>query len=95
MVQVQCSSVTRAPCITRWERTFRLTDPSPELCPPGDFVREITLPSRIPDSADVKAFFTDAGAGVEILVPKQDTSFHEREVQLFVPLPDAAPGQHP
>ncbi|CAI7777351.1 unnamed protein product [Closterium sp. NIES-54] len=87
IVKVQCASSMRQPSLIRWDRAFHLTDPHPEHCPPGEFVREIVLPSRIPDSADVKAFFSDSGGGVEILVPKlvPVSQYHEREVRVFLP----------
>ncbi|CAI5482120.1 unnamed protein product [Closterium sp. Yama58-4] len=87
IVKVQCASSMRQPTLIRWNRAFHLTDAHPEHCPPGEFVREIVLPSRIPDSADVKAFFSDSGGGVEILVPKlvPVSQYHEREVRVFLP----------
>ena len=71
--------------LKRWDRTFHLTDRQSEHCPPGEFYREIFLPTRIPQDADVKAFFTDACGGVEILVPKEQIQ-EEREVRVFLPL---------
>ncbi|KAG0460836.1 hypothetical protein HPP92_020773 [Vanilla planifolia] len=42
IVKISCVSTARMPYIKRHDRTFKLTDPSPEHCPPGEFVREIS-----------------------------------------------------
>lgn len=85
IVKIHCVSTARAPVLTRGERTFRLTDPNPEHCPPGDFVREIVLATRIPDNADLKAYYVEACAGLEIIVPKHNVFSEEREVRVFLP----------
>eukprot|EP00249_Psilotum_nudum_P018470 c26821_g1_i3 orf=175-1659(+) len=85
VVKIHCTSNARTPYIKRGDRTFKLTDPSPEHCPPGDFVREIALPTRIPENAELKAFCVEAGTGLEIMVPKHLAYSEEREVHVFLP----------
>lgn len=79
---VKISSVSTAcmPIIQRNERMFKLTDPSPEHCPPGEFKREIPLPTRIPDDAKLEAYFDKSGTVLEILVPKHRVGPEEHEV---------------
>ncbi|OWM68812.1 uncharacterized protein LOC116210177 [Punica granatum] len=81
---VKISSVSTAcmPYIKRNGRTFEVTDPSPEHCPPGEFVREIPLPTRIPDDAKLEAYEDEAGNGLEIMVPKHRTGPEEHEVRV-------------
>lgn len=81
---VKISSVSTAcmPFIKRNGRNFELTDPSPEHCPPGEFVREIPLPTRIPDDAKLEAYEDEAGSGLEIIVPKHRMGPEEHEVQV-------------
>ncbi|GAB4824381.1 hypothetical protein Ancab_007268 [Ancistrocladus abbreviatus] len=57
VVRVTAVSTACMPFIQRNERTFKLTDPSPEHCPPGDFKKEIPLAARIPDDAKLEAYF--------------------------------------
>ncbi|GFZ18003.1 HSP20-like chaperones superfamily protein [Actinidia rufa] len=79
---VKISSVSTA-CmlyIQRNDRTFKLTDPSPEHCPPGEFKREIPLATRIPDDAKLEAYFDKSGTVLEILVPKHRVGPEEHEV---------------
>lgn len=84
IVKVQCISTARAPYIKRGDRTFKLTDPAPEHCPPGEFVREIALATRIPENADLEAYYVEAGAGLEIMVPKHHVLSEEHEVRVFL-----------
>ncbi|KAH7307130.1 hypothetical protein KP509_22G047300 [Ceratopteris richardii] len=85
VIKIHCTSTARTQYIKRGDRTFELTDPSPEHCPPGEFVREIALTTRIPENAELEAFYTEAGAGLEILIPKHDDVSEEREVRVFWP----------
>lgn len=85
VLKIHCTSIGRKPTVVRGERTFNLTDPNPEHCPPGDFVREIGLATRIPGNADLKAFYAEACAGLEIMVPKHNVFSEEREVRVFLP----------
>jgi hypothetical protein len=85
VVKIHCISTARTPCVTRGDRTFKLTDANPEHCPPGEFVREIGLATRIPENAELKAFYAEACAGLEIMVPKHRGFSEEREVRVFLP----------
>eukprot|EP00250_Pteridium_aquilinum_P015141 c22405_g1_i1 orf=3-1037(+) len=85
VVKVQCCSTARMPIVIRGERTFKLSDLNPEHCPQGEFVREIPLATRIPDNAELKAFYVEASAGLEIMVPKHTRFSEEREVRVFLP----------
>ncbi|KAJ7546367.1 hypothetical protein O6H91_08G037600 [Diphasiastrum complanatum] len=85
VVKIHCTSTACAPFVTRGDRTFKLTDPNPEHCPPGEFVREIELETRIPENAELKAFYVEASAGLEIMVPKHMMFSEEREVRVFLP----------
>lgn len=85
VVKVHCISTARTQYIKRGDRTFELTDASPEHCPPGEFIREIALATRIPENAELKAFYIEAGAGLEIMVPKHHDTYEEREVRVFLP----------
>ncbi|KAH8958490.1 hypothetical protein BDL97_06G027300 [Sphagnum fallax] len=85
VVKIHCTSTARTPCVIRGDRTFKLTDPNPEHCPPGEFVREIGLATRIPENAELKAFYAEACAGLEIMVPKHHVFSEEREVRVFLP----------
>ncbi|WOL08437.1 hypothetical protein Cni_G17190 [Canna indica] len=82
IVKIQCLSTARMPCLKRHDRTFRLTDPSPEHCPPGEFVREIPLPTRIPEDAKLEAYYDESGTVLEIMVPKHGAGPEEHEVQV-------------
>lgn len=84
IVKVHCISTARTPYIKRGDRTFKLTDPSPEHCPPGEFVREIALATRIPENAELQAYYVEAGAGLEIMVPKHHVLSEEHEVRVFL-----------
>lgn len=85
IVKVHCISTSRVPIVSRGERTFKLTDPNPEHCPQGEFIREIPLATRIPENAELKAFYVEASAGLEIMVPKHTHFSEEREVRVFLP----------
>eukprot|EP00250_Pteridium_aquilinum_P015162 c22421_g1_i1 orf=915-2282(+) len=85
IVKLHCISTARTQFIQRGDRTFELTDASPEHCPPGEFIREIALATRIPENAELQAFYVEAGAGLEILVPKHHDMYEEREVRVFLP----------
>lgn len=87
---VKISSVSTAcmPFIQRNDRTFKLTDPSPEHCPPGEFKREIPLATRIPDDAKLEAYFDKSGTMLEILVPKHRVGPEEHEVTVCLRPPN-------
>ncbi|CDP09036.1 unnamed protein product [Coffea canephora] len=87
---VKISSISTAcmPFIQRNDRTFKLTDPSPEHCPPGEFKREIPLPTRIPDDAKLEAYFDKSGTVLEIKVPKHRTGPEEHEVPVCLRPPN-------
>ncbi|XP_013668288.2 uncharacterized protein LOC106372588 [Brassica napus] len=70
IVKVTGSSTSRAPLVKRRERTFKLVDQTAEHCPPGEFMREIQLPNRIPEEANIEAYFDGTGPVLEIMVPK-------------------------
>lgn len=82
IVKVACSSTACSPLIKRHGRTFKLTDPTPEHCPPGEFIRQIPLPTRIPDDAKLEAYCDETGTVLEIMVPKQHAVPEEHEVQV-------------
>ncbi|XP_078429013.1 uncharacterized protein LOC144701155 [Wolffia australiana] len=82
VVKILCVSTARMPYVKRHDRTFKLTDPSPEHCPPGEFVREIPLPTRIPEDAKLEAFYDETGAVLEITVPKHRAEPEEHEVRV-------------
>lgn len=82
IVKVQCASTACMPYLKRHDRTFKLTDPSPEHCPPGDFVREIPLATRIPEDATLEAYYDESGTVLEILVPKHRSGPEEHEVRV-------------
>ncbi|KAL0460307.1 UNVERIFIED_CONTAM: hypothetical protein Slati_0657900 [Sesamum latifolium] len=87
---VKISSVSTAcmPFIQRSERTFKLSDPAPEHCPPGEFRREIPLPTRIPDDAKLEAYFDKSGTVLEIKVPKHRAGPEEHEVPVCLRPPN-------
>lgn len=87
---VKISSVSTAcmPFVQRNDRTFKLTDPSPEHCPPGDFKREIPLATRIPDDAKLEAYFDKSGTVLEIKVPKHRVGPEEHEVPVCLRPPN-------
>ncbi|KAJ9539932.1 hypothetical protein OSB04_026438 [Centaurea solstitialis] len=70
------------PTLKRKDRTFKLTDPAPEHCPPGEFVREISLPTRIPEDAKIEAYGDESGTMLEIIVPKHREGPEEHEVRV-------------
>ncbi|KAG6493248.1 hypothetical protein ZIOFF_048225 [Zingiber officinale] len=82
IVKISCVSIARMPYIKRHDRTFKLTDPSPEHCPPGEFVREIPLPTRIPEDAKLEAYYDESGTVLEIMIPKHSAGPEEHEVQV-------------
>ncbi|XP_010529835.1 PREDICTED: uncharacterized protein LOC104806567 [Tarenaya hassleriana] len=80
IIKVSCVSTSRMPFIKRRDRTFKLTDPASEHCPPGEFVREIPLLTRIPEDANIEAYYDGPGSVLEILVPKLSAGPEEHEV---------------
>ncbi|XP_057438446.1 uncharacterized protein LOC130730451 [Lotus japonicus] len=82
IIKVSCLSTSGKPLIKRHDRTFKLTDPSPEHCPPGEFVREIPLSTRIPEDANIEAFYDGPGSVLEIMVPKLRVGSEEHEVRV-------------
>ncbi|EPS63807.1 hypothetical protein M569_10974 [Genlisea aurea] len=82
IIKILCVSTSGAAYIQRNNRTFRLADPYSEHCPPGEFIREIPLSTRIPENAKIEAYFDDPGAVLEILVPKVKPGPVEHEVHV-------------
>lgn len=82
IIKVSCTSTSRTPFIKRHSRTFKLTDPSSEHCPPGEFIREIPLSTRIPEDAKIEAYYDGPGTVLEILVPKLREGPEEHEVRV-------------
>ncbi|XP_061341440.1 uncharacterized protein LOC133287783 [Gastrolobium bilobum] len=82
IIKVSCVSTSGKPFIKRHERTFKLTDPSSEHCPPGEFVREIPLSTRIPEDANIEAYYDGPGSVLEIMVPKLREGPEEHEVRV-------------
>ncbi|XWS66009.1 hypothetical protein CRYUN_Cryun05aG0163300 [Craigia yunnanensis] len=80
IVKISCVSTACMPFIKRHDRTFKLTDPAPEHCPPGEFIREISLPNRIPEDAKLEAYRDETGTMLEIIVPKHQVGPEEHEV---------------
>ncbi|XP_023635974.1 uncharacterized protein LOC17881070 [Capsella rubella] len=70
IVKVTALSTSRASYVKRRDRTFKLVDQTAEHCPPGEFMREIQLPNRIPEEAKIEAYFDGTGPVLEIVVPK-------------------------
>ena len=89
IVKVSCTSVGRMPFLKRHDRTFKLADPYPEHCPPGEFVREIPLPTRIPEDATLEAYRDETGTGLEIMVPKFRVGPEEHEVHVSMRPPSS------
>jgi hypothetical protein len=89
IVKVSCTSVGRMPFLKRNDRTFKLVDPSPEHCPPGEFVREISLPTRIPEDATLEAYCDETCTGLEIIVPKFRVGPEEHEVRVSMRPPSS------
>ncbi|KAI4331715.1 hypothetical protein MLD38_029871 [Melastoma candidum] len=82
IIKVSGSSISRTPFIRRNDRTFKLSDPSPEHCPSGEFVREIPLSTRIPGDANIEAYYDGPGSVLEIMVPKLRAGSEEHEVHV-------------
>ncbi|WOL16499.1 hypothetical protein Cni_G25286 [Canna indica] len=82
VVKISCVSTARMPYLKRHDRTFKLTDPSPEHCPPGEFVREIPLATRIPEDANLEAYYDETGTVLEIMIPKHPNGPEEHEVHV-------------
>ncbi|KAJ7975823.1 HSP20-like chaperones superfamily protein [Quillaja saponaria] len=82
IVKISCVSTACMPFIKRDDRTFKLTDPTPEHCPPGEFIREIPLPTRIPEDANLEAYCDETGTTLEIIVPKHRVGPEEHEVRV-------------
>ncbi len=82
IVKISCASKACMPFIKRHDRTFKLTDPTPEHCPPGEFIREIPLPTRIPEDAKLEAYRDETGTMLEIIVPKHRVGPEEHEVHV-------------
>lgn len=82
IIKVSCLSTSCMPYIKRHDRTFKLTDPSSEHCPPGEFVREIPLPTRIPEDAHIDAYYDGPGTVMEIMLPKLQEGPEEHEVRV-------------
>ncbi|KAI4324411.1 hypothetical protein MLD38_029903 [Melastoma candidum] len=57
IIKVSGMIIFRTPSIRKNDKTFKLTDPSPEYCHSGDFVREIPLSTRIPEDANIEAYY--------------------------------------
>lgn len=88
IVKISSMSTACIPYIHRNDRTFKLTDPSPEHCPPGEFKREIPLATRIPDDAKLEAYFDKSGTVLEIKVPKHRAGPEEHEVPVCLRPPN-------
>ncbi|KAL8539044.1 hypothetical protein ACS0TY_000875 [Phlomoides rotata] len=82
IVKISCVSTGCMPIIKRQDRTFKLSDAAPEHCPQGEFVREISLPTRIPEDAKLEAYGDSTGTALEILVPKHHVGAEEHEVHV-------------
>ncbi|KAK6929332.1 hypothetical protein RJ641_005537 [Dillenia turbinata] len=82
IVKISCVSTACMPFVKRHDRTFKLTDPAPEHCPPGEFTREIPLATRIPEDANLEAYCDETGTMLEIMVPKHRAGPEEHEVRV-------------
>lgn len=82
VVKISCVSTGCEPVLKRQNRIFKMTDLSPEHCPPGEFVREILLPTLIPEDADLEAYRDETGTMLEIIVPKHRVGPEEHEVRV-------------
>ncbi|XVF55300.1 hypothetical protein PTKIN_Ptkin06aG0026000 [Pterospermum kingtungense] len=82
IIKVSCVSTSGMPFIKRHDRTFKLTDPASEHCPPGEFVREIPLSTRIPEDANIEAYHDGPGCVLEIMVPKLLMVPEEHEIRV-------------
>ncbi|OIT28208.1 PREDICTED: uncharacterized protein LOC109212941 [Nicotiana attenuata] len=88
IIKITSVSTACPPFMLRNGRTFKLTDPSPEHCPPGEFTREIPLPTRIPDDAKLEAYFDNSGTVLELKVPKHGTTPEVHEVPVCLRPPN-------
>ncbi|XP_059315347.1 uncharacterized protein LOC132065814 [Lycium ferocissimum] len=77
IIKITSVSTACPPIMLRNGRTFKLTDPFPEFCPCGEFTREISLPTRIPDDAKLEAYFDQSGTVLELKVPKKNATTPE------------------
>ncbi|XP_055807237.1 uncharacterized protein LOC129875988 [Solanum dulcamara] len=83
IIKMSCLSTSRIPFIKRQNRTFKLQVSSSEHCLPGEFIREIPLPARIPEDAKLEAYYDESGTVLEILVPKvREGTEEEHEVRV-------------
>lgn len=82
IIKVSGVSTSRMPFIKRRDKVFRLTDTSSEHCPPGEFVREIPLSTRILEDANIEAYYDGPGSVLEILVPKLLAEPEEHEIRV-------------
>nr|XP_043629807.1 uncharacterized protein LOC122601094 isoform X2 [Erigeron canadensis] len=82
IVKISCVSTGCRPVLKRQERMFKMTDPAPEHCLPGEFVREIQLPTAIPEDAKLEAYRDETGTMLEIIVPKHRVGPEEHEVRV-------------
>lgn len=82
IIKVSCVSTSCMPIIKRQDRTFKLADSFSEHCPPGEFIREIPLSTRIPEDANIEAYYGGPGSVLEILVPKLRVGPEEHEVRV-------------
>ncbi|CAM8961220.1 unnamed protein product [Rhodiola kirilowii] len=82
IIKVSCVSTSRVPTIKRQNRVFKLSDSSMEHCPPGEFIREIPLSTRIPEDANIEAYYDGPGSVLEIMVPKLSIGPEEHEVRV-------------
>ncbi|KAJ3682733.1 hypothetical protein LUZ60_012960 [Juncus effusus] len=89
VVKISCVSTGRMPFVKRHDRTFKLSDPTAEHCPPGEFVREIQLATRIPEDAKLEAYYDESGTGLEIMVPKFRVGQEEHEVHVSMRPPQS------
>ncbi|XP_024991296.1 uncharacterized protein LOC112525405 [Cynara cardunculus var. scolymus] len=82
IVKICCVSTGCRPVLKRQERVFTMRDPASEHCPPGEFVREILLPTPIPEDAMLEAYRDETGTMLEIIVPKHRVGPEEHEVRV-------------
>ncbi|CAN4116106.1 unnamed protein product [Withania somnifera] len=82
IIKVSCLSTSRMPFINRQNRNLKLDNSSSEHCPPGEFIREIPLSTRIPEDAKIEAYYDETGTGLEMLVPKLCEGPEEHEVRV-------------
>jgi hypothetical protein len=92
-VKIVGTSTARMPQIRRHGRAFKRIDMSPEHCPPGDFIREIPLATRIPEDAKMEAYFDEAASILEIMVPKRGNEPEEHEVRVSLRPPHFVPSE--